>query len=151
MRLNRFTDIGLRSLMYLATQARQEPITVGELAQQLNVSRSHMVKVVHRLGQLGWVQTQRGQGGGLWLAEAALTVGLGQVVRVLEDEDFPVDCAQPACPLDGGCVLQGALERAMLAFYAELDKLTLGTVNHRRTTTILLQLQRNYLREREAG
>ena len=151
MRLNRFTDIGLRSLMYLATQARQEPITVGELAQQLNVSRSHMVKVVHRLGQLGWVQTQRGQGGGLWLAEAALTVGLGQVVRVLEDEDFPVDCAQPACPLDGGCVLQGALDRAMKAFYAELDKLTLSTVNHRRTTTILLQLQRNYLREREAG
>jgi Rrf2 family nitric oxide-sensitive transcriptional repressor len=146
MRLNRFTDIGLRSLMYLATQSREPPVTVTELAEQLNVPRSHMVKVVHRLGQLGWVLTQRGRQGGLRLAPDAVSVGLGQVVRVLEGDEAPVDCARPACPLDGHCVLQGALGRALQAFYAELDTLTLGTVNHRRTTNVLLQLQRKYLR-----
>lgn len=145
MHLNRFTDIGLRVLMYLATQSREPPVTVSELAEQLNVPRSHMVKVVHRLGQLGWVQTQRGRQGGLRLASEALDVGLGQVVRVLEGDQPPVDCARPACPLDGHCVLQGALSRAMRAFYAELDTLTLGTVNHRRTTHVLMQLQRDYL------
>jgi Rrf2 family nitric oxide-sensitive transcriptional repressor len=146
MRLNRFTDIGLRSLMYLATQSREPPVTVGELAEQLNVPRSHMVKVVHRLGQLGWVLTQRGRQGGLRLAPEATTVGLGRVVRELEGDEAPVDCAHPACPLDGHCALQGALRRAMNAFYAELDTLTLATVNHRRTTNVLMQLQRSYLR-----
>jgi Rrf2 family nitric oxide-sensitive transcriptional repressor len=146
MRLNRFTDIGLRALMYLATQERDPPVTIAELAEQLNVARSHMVKVVHRLGQLGWVLTQRGRQGGLRLAPAAMDVGLGQVVRVLEDNEAPVDCAQPACPLDGHCVLQGALDRAMRAFYAELDAVTLGTAKHRRTSAVLMQLQRSYLR-----
>ncbi|WP_298828044.1 Rrf2 family transcriptional regulator [uncultured Piscinibacter sp.] len=146
MRLNRFTDIGLRALMYLATQDREPPVTVAELAEQLNVPRSHMVKVVHRLGQLGWVLTQRGRQGGLRLAPAAMDVGLGQVVRVLEDDEAPVDCGKPACPLDGRCVLQGALGRAMRAFYAELDAVTLGTVNHRPTSAVLMQLHRSYLR-----
>lgn len=146
MRLNRFTDIALRSLMYLSTESRDSPVTVSELAEQLNVPRSHMVKVVHRLGQLGWVLTQRGRQGGLRLSPAALDVGLGQVVRVLEGDEAAVDCNHPVCPLAGHCVLQVALGRAMQAFYDELDTLTLGTINHRRTSAVLIRLQRSYER-----
>jgi Rrf2 family nitric oxide-sensitive transcriptional repressor len=151
MRLTRFTDIGLRVLMYLSTQDREPPVTVAELALQLDVAQNHMVKVVHRLGQLGWVLTQRGRQGGLRLAPATLTLRIGQVVKQLEGDESLVDCASPACPLQGQCALKGALDRALQAFYRELDALTLGDVNARRTAKVLLQLHRDFVRERAAG
>lgn len=150
MRLTRFTDIGLRVLMYLSTQDREPPVTVAELALQLDVPQSHMVKVVHRLGQLGWVLTQRGRQGGLRLAPATPALRIGQVVRELEGDEALVDCASPACPLQGHCALKGALDRALQAFYRELDALTLGEVNARRTAKVLLQLHREFVRERAA-
>lgn len=57
MHITHFTDLGLRVLMYLAIGQRNEPVTISEIAEQFHVSRNHLVKVVHRLGQLQWVAT----------------------------------------------------------------------------------------------
>ena len=48
MQLTRFTDFGLRVLMYL-TQCRDRPaaVTIPEIAARFDVSRNHLVKVVH--------------------------------------------------------------------------------------------------------
>ncbi|MGE8640842.1 MAG: RrF2 family transcriptional regulator, partial [Achromobacter sp.] len=69
MQLTRFTDFGLRVLMYL-TQCRDRPaaVTIPEIAGRFDVSRNHLVKVVHFMAQREWVSTSRGKGGGLSLA-----------------------------------------------------------------------------------
>ena len=52
MQLTRYTDYSLRVLLYLAVdQNRNPPVTVDELSQQFQISRNHLVKIVHELGQ----------------------------------------------------------------------------------------------------
>ena len=65
MQLTRYTDYSLRVLLYLAVdQNRNPPVTVDELSQQFQISRNHLVKIVHELGQRGLLLTVRGRGGG---------------------------------------------------------------------------------------
>ena len=87
MQLTRFTDFGLRVLMYL-TQCRDRPaaVTIPEIAARFDLSRNHLVKVVHFMSQRGWVSTARGKGGGLALARPAADYRLGDLVRELEQQ-----------------------------------------------------------------
>src|SRR5690606_8153830 len=66
MKLTQYTDYSLRVLMYLGF--KDGPATISEIAERYDISRNHVVKVVHQLGQLGYLQTVRGKGGGLRLA-----------------------------------------------------------------------------------
>ena len=61
MQLTQFTDYGLRSLMYLAAQP-DRLCSVREIAEHYAISRNHLVKVVHRLAQLGYVSSSKGKG-----------------------------------------------------------------------------------------
>ncbi|GIF12157.1 RrF2 family transcriptional regulator [Actinoplanes teichomyceticus] len=125
MRLNRSTDIALRVLMLSA--ARADRLTVDELAEALAVPRNHLAKVVQTLQRRGLLETVRGRGGGVRLADAGRTASVGGLVRDLEGETEVVDCdGDPACPLTGNCRLRGALRAAQGAFYAALDPITIG-------------------------
>ena len=65
MHITRFTDLSLRVLMYLCARPSQDRTTVTEIAERIGWTRNHVVKVVHRLSQEGWLATQRGRTGGL--------------------------------------------------------------------------------------
>ncbi|MEU4692664.1 Rrf2 family transcriptional regulator [Actinoplanes sp. NPDC023714] len=125
MRLNRSTDIGLRILMLAA--ARDDLLTIDELAASLAVPRSHLAKVVQRLQHRGLLDTVRGRNGGVRLAATARDASAGELIRDLEGETEVADCdGEPACPLSGGCRLRGALRAAQEAFYASLDPFTIS-------------------------
>lgn len=124
MRLTRFSDIGLRALMYLG--ACRETVSSVELADRLNVSREHLRKSVQALERLGVLSSTRGRHGGYALAQPAGTVRIGAVLRELEVPAL-VECFGPdsTCPLTGVCPLASALEEAQAAFYAVLDQYAL--------------------------
>ena len=127
MRLSLHSDYALRILMALAAAGRQ--MSVDEIAGQYGISRNHLAKVAQRLQALGYVNAQRGRGGGLTLAHDPAEVGVGAVVRQFENLDGLVDCMNPAtatCAVRGGCGLQGALGGALTAFLAHLDGYTLA-------------------------
>lgn len=126
MQLTHFTDLGLRVLMYLSYQDRDAPVTISEIAERFEVSRNHLVKVVHFMAQQGWVATTRGKGGGLALAQAPKRYKLGQVIRTLEGRTDVIDCADPPCKLRGRCQLKGVLDQALDAFFKVLDRHTLA-------------------------
>ena len=50
MQLNRFTDLGIRVLMYLGS-IEGPSVTIARLAEDLQVSKNHLVKVVHFMAQ----------------------------------------------------------------------------------------------------
>ncbi|WP_251864046.1 Rrf2 family transcriptional regulator [Achromobacter sp. Marseille-Q4962] len=143
MQLTRFTDFGLRVLMYL-TQCRDRPapVTIPEISERFGVSRNHLVKVVHFMARRGWVRTARGKGGGLALARPAGEYRLGEIVRELEGQGPLVDCRQPPCALDGSCLLAGALARSLQAFYAALDAHTLADLVREPTAAAIITLHR---------
>jgi Rrf2 family transcriptional regulator, nitric oxide-sensitive transcriptional repressor len=144
MQLTRFADLGLRVLMYLTHERPDAPVTNAEIASQFQVPHNHVIKVVHKLGKLGWVDTQRGRGGGLRLAVPAESLRLGDVLRGLEPTPSLVDCDDPPCVLRQRCSLKGALDDALDAFYANLNQHTLAELCRNRTANVLLTLHRKY-------
>lgn len=143
MQLNRFTDFGLRVLMYL-TQCRDRPtpVTIPEIAQRFDVSRNHLVKVVHFMAREGWVTTTRGKGGGLALARRADSYKVGDLVYALEGQGALIDCREPPCALEGSCRLAGVLAQSLQQFYALLNQQTLADLVREPTAAAIITLHR---------
>jgi Rrf2 family nitric oxide-sensitive transcriptional repressor len=135
MRLTTFTDYSLRVLIYLGLQDNAL-VTIGDVANAYGISKNHLMKVVHYLGQQGYVETQRGKSGGLRLARAPEDINLGQLVRDTESQTMLVECfglETSECRIEPVCALRGILTRSLQAFYAVLDEHTLADVLHNRT------------------
>lgn len=85
MRLTQWTDYALRLLMYCAVhQQRERPITISEVAQVHNISRSHLTKIVQDPAGRGLLETTRGRGGGICCARRKRCLW-GTVVRATEN------------------------------------------------------------------
>lgn len=87
------------------------------------------MKVVHRLGRLGYIRTIRGRQGGIVLERDPREINLGDVVRNCEDDVAVVECFDPStnqCRIAGACVLNWVLDDALGAFMSVLDRHTLG-------------------------
>lgn len=128
MHLTRFTDNALRCLTYLALHPG-ETETVGVIARRMALSEDHLVKVVQRLAHLGYVETMRGRGGGVRLIAAPADINIGAVVRKTEENFRLVECFDPTlntCPIAPSCGLAPALDEALTAFLAVLDRYTIA-------------------------
>ena len=125
MHITRFTDLSLRVLMYLCARPSQDRTTVTEIAERIGWTRNHVVKVVHRLSQEGWLATQRGRTGGLGLDPQASKLRLGNVIRTLEGDDCLINCKDPPCNFGRGCPLIKVLNDAQNVFYEALHAYTL--------------------------
>ena len=128
MQLTRFSDYSLRALIYLGLNAHRR-CTIREIADAYGISENHLMKLIHRLGQKGFIVTTRGRNGGLELAMPASEINLGEVFRATEGKLHLVECfadgEKNACPISGPCVLTHVLETALQAFLDVLDRHTL--------------------------
>lgn len=127
MRLTVFSDYTLRVLIYLGVRG-QELSTIAEIAEAYGISRNHLMKVVHHLGQSGYVETTRGKGGGLRLAKDPAEINVGAVVRSTEGGSAIVECfdaEESGCQIQSACLLQGVFRQAVEAFFQVLDRYTL--------------------------
>ena len=128
MRLSDYSDYTLRVLMCCANQG-ERLLTISEIAQSLQVSKNHLMKVVNDLARQGLLKTTRGRGGGIRLLPAPEAIRIGDVVRNSETDFRMVECfdsATDTCTLTPGCRLKGVLHRALAAYLRELDAVTLA-------------------------
>ncbi len=128
MQLTQFTDYGLRSLMYLVAQP-EKLCSVREIAEHYAISRNHLVKVVHRLAQLGYVTSSKGKGGGIRLACKPQELRLGDLVMALEPNMHLVECFNReanTCTVVSACKLKHFLVDAGKAFIESLNQRTLA-------------------------
>lgn len=134
MRLTVYTDYSLRVLMYVALNPGRRP-TIGEIASSYGISRNHVMKVVYELGVAGYLETVRGQNGGMRLAKDPNAIVLGDVVRRTEPDLALVPCFDPvnaACVITPACKLRRALQEARSAFLAVLDNYSLADLTENR-------------------
>jgi Rrf2 family nitric oxide-sensitive transcriptional repressor len=126
MRLTLWTDYALRTLIYVGAKGGRLS-TITEVAESFNISRTHLMKVVNRLGRQGYIETIRGKGGGMRLARSPAEIRIGAVVRETEDDLAVMGCLAETgfCRIEGCCVLRRALHEATLAFLRILDGYTL--------------------------
>lgn len=143
MQLTRFTDLGLRVLMYLNDVEPGKAITIAEVTERFNVAHNHLSKVVQFMGQQGWLINVRGKGGGMRLAKPADEYRLGHLVRTLERTVELIDCSTPPCVLRGQCTLKGLLSQGEEAFYSSLDKYSLADALQGKTHEAIVRLHRS--------
>ncbi|AMK17845.1 MULTISPECIES: RrF2 family transcriptional regulator [Sphingobium] len=123
MQLTRHTDYALRVLIHLAVSPTGRA-TIADIADAYTLSRNHLMKVVHHLGQGNFIITQRGRGGGFSLARPPEQIMLGEVIRHTETDMNLADCGR--CALRPACGLSGILRAATNAFLAVLDQHSLA-------------------------
>ncbi|USD65062.1 nitric oxide-sensing transcriptional repressor NsrR [Vibrio sp. SCSIO 43136] len=125
MQLTNFTDFGLRALIYLAALPDGELTSIQKVSDNFSVSKNHMIKIINKLGQLGYVKTVRGKNGGICLGKPANQIVIGDVVRQIEPLQV-VNCSPEFCHITPACRLKDRLAKAKLAFLAELDTCTIA-------------------------
>lgn len=127
MQLTRFSDYGIRTLLYLALR-RGELSTISDIAEAYDISRNHLMKVVNALVTKGYVQGVRGKNGGIRLARPPESMVVGRLIRDLEPDMAMVECFQAhgQCRIQHACTLSGVLNEALEAFLAVLDGYTLA-------------------------
>lgn len=129
-----FTDYSLRVLMYLGV--RQDHLClISDIARDYDISRNHLVKVVHGLARGGFLRTFRGRGGGVTLARKPEDICIGDVVRYTEGAFKPVECFHDDgnCVIAPACFLPAILNEAFRNFIATLDRYTLADLLRKRT------------------
>ncbi|CAH0302670.1 Rrf2 family transcriptional regulator [Roseomonas sp. CECT 9278] len=133
MRLTRYTDYAMRTLLHLG--ARPDAVcSIAEIARAYGISQNHLMKVVNELGRAGFVTSLRGRSGGIRLARPAAGISVGAVVRHMEGDFDLADC--PACVIAPACGLSNVFDEAVRAFLAVLDRASLEDLLGRRAAAL---------------
>jgi Rrf2 family nitric oxide-sensitive transcriptional repressor len=143
MQLTLYSDYSLRVLIYLGANPDDKPVTITDIAQAFGISRNHLVKVVHNLSLLGYINTVRGKRGGIRLSRSPEKINLGEVIRNTEGTFDIVECfniASNTCPISPMCKLKGVINEAYCSFISVLDEHTLADVlkNKKQLQSVLL-------------
>lgn len=126
MRITRYTDYSLRTLIYVALKG-DEISTIKEIADTYNISKNHLMKVVQELNNKGYLQAVRGKNGGLRLNGQPEQINIGKLIRDIEQDFSLVECfSGGACRLTPACQLKAVLNKALEAFFITLDDYTLA-------------------------
>jgi Rrf2 family nitric oxide-sensitive transcriptional repressor len=130
MRINTFTDYAFRVLIQAALKY-PALVTIDEVATSYGISRNHLIKVINELARAGFLQTQRGRGGGFTLARPANRIKVSEVLKFGEEGQALVECFDAInnkCVITPACRLKVMLAEAMKAFNAVLDKYTIADI-----------------------
>lgn len=125
MKLSTRSRYGLRACLALAAN-RSGPLSAAALEKEIAVSGKYLERLMRMLASRGIVAAQRGKSGGYELTRPPDEVGVGEIVRALEDDMEFTDCAAR-----GGCRgCAGALvwSRVYESINAALDAMTLGSL-----------------------
>lgn len=130
MQLTSFTDYALRTLMYLAARP-EDKSSVKEISEHYGISYNHLVKVAHRLSQLGYIESTKGKGGGIQISEGTETLRLGDLISQLEPNMDMVECFDAktnTCRITGSCQLKHCLFEATQSFIDTMNEYTLDDI-----------------------
>lgn len=129
MHITRYTDYSLRVLIFLAAEG-DRLATIQEVADSHDISKNHLMKVVHQLNKKGYIETVRGKKGGMRLNMAPEDINIGILVRETEQDLNIVECfsSKGACKIKPVCGLKSMFEEALKAFLGVLDQYTLTDV-----------------------
>ena len=107
----------LRVMADLARNGGEEYVVLMDIAERQNISEKYLEGIVAALSRCGFLQTQRGRGGGYRLARCPEEYAVGDILRVAEGSIAPVSCVKSGeseCPNADNCLT--------LPLWKELDR-----------------------------
>lgn len=126
MFITRATEYAIRALLYLAKQPRGEIVYKKDICKTQDITPAFLTKILQPLIKDGIVGSQRGVGGGFYLAKDPKEVTLLDVVRA---EEGPLSLNQCLievgnCERDVFCPVHGAWKEVRDEMMATLERYT---------------------------
>lgn len=108
MKLSTKGRYGLRAFIDIAVHSETEPVSLANVAMRQNISISYLEQLMTKLKKAELIESVRGANGGYILARNAKNISVGEVLRALEGELMPVECAAleeglEHCAVESGC------------------------------------------------
>ena len=118
----------LRLMVDLALSGQGQPISLKDVAQRQQLSDKYLVQIVTPLSRAGLVRSVRGAGGGYLLTRRPEEYTVGEILRPLEGDLAPVECATDAqfCERSGQCVTVELWQQIHRAVSEVVDRTTLA-------------------------
>ena len=111
MKLSTKGQYGLKAMISLGVYAKDDYITLKEIADNVEVSDNYLEQLIALLRKAGYVKSRRGSQGGYKLAVDPKDISVGQILRALEGSLAPTSCScedSPSqCTNHDKCITQG--------------------------------------------
>lgn len=124
---------GLRAMVDLAVNSRDECISLKSIAQRQGISENYLEQLIASLKKADLVKSVRGAQGGYMLGKEPNEISVGDIIKALEGPLNLVDCVSGAdndssvCGSASckGCVTKNVWERISLSINEVVDGITL--------------------------
>lgn len=132
MKLSTKGRYGLRAFIDLAVYEEEEPVSLASIAARQEISLSYLEQLMAKLKRAGLVESIRGVNGGYRLAKPAEEISVGDVLRALEGDLAPVECAgirpdaENHCTGSGSCVSKIVWKRINDSINQTVDSIFIG-------------------------
>jgi len=121
-------EYALRVLLYLGAHPGRV-VPTAEISGAYGISKNHLVRVMHTLGEDGYLRLIPGRAGGVSLAIEPHLIRLGDVVRQAEPTLRLAECFDAknnTCGIAPVCSLKPVLKEALSSFLSTLNRYTLA-------------------------
>ncbi len=131
MKLSTKGRYGLRAVLDLALNSTEEAVALSSIAERQNISISYLEQLIAKLRKAEIVKSTRGAKGGYVLARPAEEISVGEILRCLEGDLSPVDCAEimggeSTCNASEICVTKFVWKRINDSINEAVDNLMLS-------------------------
>lgn len=123
---------GLRAFIDLAVRGEGEPVPLTSIAERQNISVSYLEQLMAKLRKAELVTSVRGVNGGYMLTRSAQEISVGDVLRALEGDLKPVDCAgigsgkETHCSGSDRCISKIVWQRINDSINQTIDSIYIG-------------------------
>lgn len=132
MKLSTKGRYGLRAFIDLAVYGDKGPVPLTSIASRQEISVSYLEQLMAKLKRAELVESIRGVNGGYRLARPAEEISVGDVLRALEGDLTPVECAaidtsrEEHCTGASGCVSKIVWKRIHESINNTVDSIFIG-------------------------
>ena len=123
----------LRLMIDLAQQEEGRPVSLRDVARRQGISDKYLEQIVTPMSRAGLVRSVRGAGGGYLLSRRPEEYTVGDILRPLEGDLAPVECAtdESFCQRCGECVTVELWQEIHRAVSQVVDSVTLADLKAR--------------------
>jgi Rrf2 family protein len=133
--LSQKAKYAMRALLYLAQSEPEQPVLIGDIAEQQAVPRKFLELILLELKRNGLVRSFRGKHGGYILARQPQEIYFGHVIRLIDGPLAQLPCASKTayrrcddCQDEATCAIRKVLKQVREASSQILDHTSLADV-----------------------
>ena len=151
MKLSTKGRYGLRAMVDIAVYSQDSPVPISAIAERQNISVRYLEQLLPKLKKAGIIKSIRGAQGGYMLDKDPKDISAGDILRTLEGDLTPIDCAAftgdtSTCSGTKFCVTKTVWQRINDSVQQAVDSITLQELMEES-----IEIHTKYDQEEKAG